>query len=117
VGLPPAPRGVPQIEVAFDIDANGIVNVAAKDVATGKEQKITISGSSGLNKDEGRSHGERMRPHTKPTTRSGASSLTSATRPTRSRIRWRRRSTRTEIVCRRSRWATSNPRSQQFAKR
>ncbi len=52
VGLPPAPRGVPQIEVAFDIDANGIVNVAAKDVATGKEQKITISGSSGLKKDE-----------------------------------------------------------------
>src|SRR5204862_512988 len=47
VGLPPAPRGVPQIEVAFDIDANGIVNVTAKDVATGKEQKITISGSSG----------------------------------------------------------------------
>jgi molecular chaperone DnaK len=52
VGLPPAPRGVPQIEVAFDIDANGIVNVTAKDVATAKEQKITISGSSGLNKDE-----------------------------------------------------------------
>jgi molecular chaperone DnaK len=50
VGLPPAPRGVPQIEVAFDIDANGIVNVSARDVATGKEQKITISGSSGLNK-------------------------------------------------------------------
>jgi molecular chaperone DnaK len=52
VGLPPAPRGVPQIEVAFDIDANGIVNVAAKDMATGKEQKITITGSSGLSKDE-----------------------------------------------------------------
>jgi molecular chaperone DnaK len=52
VGLPPAPRGVPQIEVAFDIDANGIVNVTAKDMATGKEQKITISGSSGLAKDE-----------------------------------------------------------------
>ena len=52
VGLPPAPRGVPQIEVAFDIDANGIVNVTAKDMATGKEQKITISGSSGLSKDE-----------------------------------------------------------------
>jgi molecular chaperone DnaK len=52
VGLPPAPRGVPQIEVAFDIDANGIVNVTAKDVATGKEQKITISGSSGLSKGE-----------------------------------------------------------------
>jgi molecular chaperone DnaK len=52
VGLPPAPRGVPQIEVAFDIDANGIVNVTAKDMATGKEQKVTISGSSGLSKDE-----------------------------------------------------------------
>src|SRR4051794_18848743 len=50
VGLPPAPRGVPQIEVAFDIDANGIVNVSAKDMATGKEQKITISKTSGLSK-------------------------------------------------------------------
>jgi molecular chaperone DnaK len=52
VGLPPAPRGVPQVEVTFDIDANGIVNVSAKDKATGKEQKITISGSSGLAVDE-----------------------------------------------------------------
>src|SRR5919107_1196783 len=52
VGLPPAPRGVPQIEVTFDIDANGIVNVSARDVATGKEQKITITASSGLNKDD-----------------------------------------------------------------
>jgi molecular chaperone DnaK len=52
VGLPSAPRGVPQIEVTFDIDANGIVNVSAKDMATGKEQKITIAGSSGLSKDE-----------------------------------------------------------------
>jgi molecular chaperone DnaK len=52
VGLPPAPRGVPQIEVAFDIDANGLVNVAAKDMATGKVQHITITGSSGLSKDE-----------------------------------------------------------------
>jgi molecular chaperone DnaK len=52
VGLPSAPRGVPQIEVTFDIDANGIVNVSAQDKATGKEQKITISGSSGLSKDE-----------------------------------------------------------------
>src|ERR671925_102664 len=51
-GLPPAPRGVPQIEVTFDIDANGIANVTAKDMATSKEQKITISGSSGLNKDD-----------------------------------------------------------------
>jgi len=52
VGIPPAPRGVPQIEVSFDIDANGIVNVQAKDLGTGKEQKITITSSSGLNKDE-----------------------------------------------------------------
>jgi molecular chaperone DnaK len=52
VGLPPAPRGVPQIEVTFDIDANGIVNVSAKDLGTGKEQKITITASSGLSKDE-----------------------------------------------------------------
>jgi molecular chaperone DnaK len=51
-GLPPAPRGVPQIEVTFDIDANGIVNVSAKDLGTGKEQKITITASSGLTKDE-----------------------------------------------------------------
>jgi molecular chaperone DnaK len=51
-GIPPAPRGVPQVEVTFDIDANGILNVAAKDKATGKEQKITITHSSGLNKGE-----------------------------------------------------------------
>ena len=52
IGIPPAPRGVPQIEVTFDIDANGIVNVQAKDLGTGKEQKITITASSGLSKDE-----------------------------------------------------------------
>jgi molecular chaperone DnaK len=51
-GIPPAPRGVPQIEVTFDIDANGIVNVSAKDKGTGKEQKITITATSGLSKDE-----------------------------------------------------------------
>lgn len=51
-GIPPAPRGVPKIEVAFDIDANGIVHVSAKDLGTGKEQKITITSSGGLNKDE-----------------------------------------------------------------
>ena len=51
-GIPPAPRGVPQIEVTFDIDANGIVNVTAKDKATGREQKITITASSGLSKEE-----------------------------------------------------------------
>jgi len=51
-GLPPAPRGVPQVEVTFDIDANGIVHVSAKDLATGKEQKMTISGGSALPKDD-----------------------------------------------------------------
>ena len=51
-GIPPAPRGVPQIEVTFDIDANGILNVSAKDLGTGKEQKITITASSGLSKEE-----------------------------------------------------------------
>ena len=51
-GIPPTPRGVPQIEVAFDLDANGIVNVSAKDTATGKEQSITITGQSNLSDDE-----------------------------------------------------------------
>jgi molecular chaperone DnaK len=52
VGIPPAPRGMPQVEVTFDIDANGIVNVSARDTGTGREQKITITASSGLSKDE-----------------------------------------------------------------
>lgn len=52
VGIPPAPRGIPQIEVTFDIDANGILNVRAKDLATGKEQQITITGSGNLSKEE-----------------------------------------------------------------
>ena len=52
VGIPPAPRGMPQVEVTFDIDANGIVNVSAKDLGTGREQKITITASSGLAQDE-----------------------------------------------------------------
>jgi molecular chaperone DnaK len=63
--IPPAPRGMPQIEVTFDIDANGILNVSAKDLGTGKDQKITITASSGLSKDEvermrkdGESHAE-----------------------------------------------------------
>ncbi len=52
VGIPPAPRGVPQVEVTFDIDANGILNVSAKDLGTGREQRITITSSSGLSKEE-----------------------------------------------------------------
>src|ERR1700754_3732324 len=51
-GIPPAPRGVPQIEVGFDIDANGILNVSAKDLSTGKEQKIEIRAGSGLSEEE-----------------------------------------------------------------
>src|SRR3712207_9350301 len=51
-GIPPAPRGVPQVEVAFDIDANGILNVSAKDLGTGKEQKIEIRAGGGLSDDE-----------------------------------------------------------------
>src|SRR5438270_3458996 len=51
-GIPPAPRGIPQIEVAFDIDANGILNVSAKDLGTGKEQKIEIKSGSGLSEEE-----------------------------------------------------------------
>ena len=51
-GIPPAPRGTPQIEVTFDIDANGILNVSAKDLGSGKEQKISITGSSGLSKED-----------------------------------------------------------------
>ena len=109
VGLPPAPRGMPQIEVAFDIDANGIVNVAAKDVATGKEQKITISGSSGLSKDdvdrmvkdaEGHAAEDKARRDVIDA-RNQADSL-----PTR----WRRRSTRTAIDCRRWMSSASRPR-------
>jgi len=52
VGIPPAPRGIPQIEVTFDIDANGIINVSAKDMGTGKEQRITITAPNKLSKDE-----------------------------------------------------------------
>jgi molecular chaperone DnaK len=70
VGIPPAPRGIPQIEVTFDIDANGILNVSAKDIGTGKEQKITITSSSGLSKEEvekmtkdGELHAEEDRHH------------------------------------------------------
>jgi len=70
VGIPPAPRGIPQIEVTFDIDANGILNVSAKDIGTGKEQKITITSSSGLSKEDvekmtkdGELHAEEDRHH------------------------------------------------------
>ena len=60
-GIPPAPRGIPQIEVAFDIDANGILNVSAKDLGTGKEQKIEIKAGSGLVRRRDQEHGLRRR--------------------------------------------------------
>ena len=61
MGIPPAPRGMPQIEVAFDIDANGIVNVSAKDLATGKEQAMTITGGTALVQGRDRPDGDRRR--------------------------------------------------------
>ncbi len=110
-GLPPAPRGVPQIEVAFDIDANGIMHVAAKDLGTGKEQKMTVTGGSSLPKDEEstgcakrpRSTRRRTTPAARPpsratrasssSTRRRSSSRTTRTRsPVTSRRRWRPRS-------------------------
>jgi len=89
-GIPPAPRGVPQIEVTFDIDANGIVNVSAKDMGTGREQSITISGSSQLNKPdvermvrEGEAHAdEDRRLREEAETRNRADSLVYATEKT-----------------------------------
>ena len=67
MGIPPAPRGMPQIEVTFDIDANGILNVSAKDRATNKEQKITITASTGLSKEEA----EKMRSRRRSARRGG----------------------------------------------
>ena len=81
-GIPPAPRGVPQIEVKFDIDANGILNVSAKDLGTGKEQTVRIEQSSGLSEDE--IERMRARPSRTPRRTSGSGSWpSSATRPTR----------------------------------
>ena len=88
VDLPPAPRGVPQIEVTFDIDANGIVHVSAKDRATGKEQSMTITGQSSLAKDDiermvqGRRGPRRGRPHAaRRRPRSATTPTPSSTRP------------------------------------
>ncbi len=109
-GIPPAPRGVPQIEVTFDLDANGIVNVSAKDKATGKEQKITITSSSGLSKEEvdrmmreAESHADEDRARRK---RSNC-----ATRATRPSTPPRRSSRRTATSCRPTRGRASTRRS------
>ncbi len=88
--MPPAPRGVPQIEVTFDIDANGIVNVSAKDRGTGQEQKITISGTTALSDDEvekmvneAESHAEDDRSARRTPPRRATSPTRSSTRPRR----------------------------------
>ena len=70
-GIPPAPRGVPQVEVTFDIDANGILHVTAKDKGTGKEQNITIEAGSGLTKDEIEKMKKKPRPTKLPIKRQG----------------------------------------------
>ena len=90
-GIPPAPRGVPKIEVTFDIDANGILNVSAKDQATGKEQKITITGSSGLSDAEVQRMVQEAEAHAEED-RSGARRSRSATTPRAWSSRPRRRS-------------------------
>ena len=90
VGIPPAPRGVPQVEVTFDIDANGIVSVTAKDKATSKEQQIRIQASGGLSDTTSRRWSRKPRA-TPPKTRSGARWRKPRTRPTRWSIRPRRR--------------------------
>ena len=80
--IPPAPRGMPQIEVTFDIDANGILHVSAKDKATGKENKITIKASSGLSEEEIQPHGEGRRGPRRGRQESCANWSTPAIQPT-----------------------------------
>ncbi len=82
VGIPPAPRGLPQIEVTFDIDANGIVHVMAKDLGTGKEQSIKITASSGMSKDEIDKAVKEAEMHPPPKTRKSGSSPKPGTRRT-----------------------------------
>jgi molecular chaperone DnaK len=92
VGIPAAPRGMPQIEVAFDIDANGIVHVSAKDLATQKEQSITITASSGLSKGRSGKNSSGMPKPIRKRTRSGERRQKRRTRPTLCSIRPRRTS-------------------------
>ena len=100
-GIPPAPRGMPQVEVTFDIDANGILHVSAKDKATGKEQKIRIEASSGLSDAGNREDGQERRVARRRRTRSGAT----RSRPATSSTAWCTRSRRTA----RSGWTGSPP--------
>ena len=92
VGIPPAPRGVPQIEVTFDIDANGIVSVSAKDKGTGKEQNITIQASGGLSDDDIEADGQGRRGERRQPTRTAASCVEAKnqaeSRPSKPRSSW-----------------------------
>ena len=88
-GIPPAPRGIPKIEVTFDIDANGILHVSAKDMGTGKQQAITITGHSGLDEKEIDRMVKDAETTTPTRTRSGAKRSTPRTRPTSSSTAWR----------------------------
>ena len=87
VGIPPAPRGMPQVEVTFDIDANGIINVSAKDLGTGNEQQIKIEGGSGLNEDEVQRMMQDAESHRDEAPASCASSPTPGTWPSSSPTR------------------------------
>ena len=101
-GIPPAPRGTPQIEVTFDIDANGILHVSAKDKATGKEQKVVIEPVSGLSAGRDPADGPRGRSSTPPTTPGGARRPSSRTGPTTWPTRPRSCSASPAIACRAS---------------
>ena len=90
IGIPPAPRGVPQVEVTFDIDANGILNVSAKDNATNKEQKITITASTGLSKEEAErmkkdaeAHADEDKKHAWPKSKHATGATAASIKPTK----------------------------------
>jgi molecular chaperone DnaK len=114
--IPPAPRGMPQIEVTFDIDANGIVSVGAKDKGTGKEQKITIQASGGLSDEDIDQHGQARPRRTPRPTRQRKELVEPRTRPkassTRPRSRWKSMATRsTRPRSKRSNWPSPRSRN------
>ena len=113
----PRPRGVPKIEVTFDIDANGILNVHAKDTATGKDQKITITANSGLNEAEIQKMVKEAAGARGARTRSAASRSSAGTSSTTSATRSKRRSPRTRTSSPRPTWRRSRASSRRAARR
>ncbi len=111
VGLPPAPRGVPQMEVTFDIDANGIVSVSAKDKATGKEQQIRIQASGGLSEADIQRMVKEAESNAEADKKRRETGRDQATRPSRSSTRWRATSTNTATSSARRRRARPRRRS------